>query len=70
MTSCYLFSMSDLERMLGAAELLSEMLGAVNPVDLEVSLYTDSLLHYCCVLDHICLHFASNCQYLSLILWC
>jgi hypothetical protein len=38
--------MSDLERMLGAAELLSEMLRAVDPNDQDVSIYILSLFLY------------------------
>lgn len=36
MTYFYLFSLSDLQRILSAAELLSEMLREVNPNDHEV----------------------------------
>lgn len=46
MTCFYLISMSDLERMLGAAELLSEMLRAVDPNDQDVSIYILSLFLY------------------------
>ena len=38
MTCFYLISMLDLERMLGAVELLSEMLRAVDPNDQDVSI--------------------------------
>jgi hypothetical protein len=38
MTCLYLISMLDLERMLGAVELLSEMLRAVDPNDHDVSI--------------------------------
>jgi hypothetical protein len=39
MTCFCLFSISDLERMLGAVELLNEMLRAVNPNEKDVRIY-------------------------------
>ena len=47
MTCFCLFSISDLERMLGAVELLNEMLRAVNPNDKDVRTYMfDYILVY------------------------
>lgn len=60
MTYFYMFSLSDLERMMSAVELFSEMLRAVNPNDREVC------MSYVLIFSFVySLHFDVNKRHIS-----